>query len=135
MSKGQKASWLFHILVDSLQFSGEYLAERKEVLLDAIEWYRRTQIEGEKWTQQYIDDSRLSLLPNLKKQVESNEGVSGATGDLLAEIVKKYLEHLPKLEQKVWIDKETLERQRDQLSEIVADSLSRKDFLASIRRR
>jgi len=117
-----------------LQFSGEYLAERKEVLLDAIEWYRRTQIEGEKWTQQYIDDSRLSLLPNLKKQVESNEGVSGATGDLLAEIVKKYLEHLPKLEQKVWIDKETLERQRDQLSEIVADSLSRKDFLASIRR-
>lgn len=123
--KGQEVDLLFHFLVDSLQFSAEYLAQYKEVLADAVEWYRRSLVEKDKWVESYVEEPSFSLLAELRKRIKCGEDVSGEVAKLMAEIVKRYSEHLTELKKLSWINKETVEHQEKQLLGIKVDATSR----------
>ena len=121
--KDQEVAWLFHILVKTLELSGEYVTLYKNLFLHAIKWYKISVAQEKPWAEQYLDDVDLSLLPDLEDSVRFGKRVDGDVAKLLSLVVKKYWEFLGELQKEPWVGKEKIEGELNQLNSIAKDTL------------
>jgi hypothetical protein len=89
--------------------SSDFVTKHKKLLLDAVEAYRATIVKAGKWSQAILDDPALSVLPDLKTQIESGNGVEDAPLNLLRVIVTHYQKYLADLANESWANKDEIE--------------------------
>jgi hypothetical protein len=89
--------------------SSDFVTKHKKLLLDAVESYQATIVKAGKWSQAILDDPALSILPDLKTQIESGKAVEDAPLDLLQVIVTHYQKYLADLANESWANKNEIE--------------------------
>jgi hypothetical protein len=97
--------------------SSGFVSKHKKILLDAVALYQST-IER-KWSQVILESPYLSILPDLKRQIESFRGIEGAALRLLQTAVaeyRKYLESLNK-DSVPWVKMDNVKAQLQELGE------------------
>jgi hypothetical protein len=97
--------------------SSGFVSKHKKILLDAVALYQST-IER-KWSQVILESPYLSILPDLKRQIESFRGIEGAALRLLQTAVaeyRKYLESLNK-DSVPWVKMDNVKAQLQELDE------------------
>jgi hypothetical protein len=92
-----------------LLLSGEFVSKHKKLLLDAVEAYQAAIVKAGKWSQAILDDPALSILPELKTQIESGSDLEGAPLKLLPVIVTHYQKYLAELTNESWANKDEIE--------------------------
>jgi hypothetical protein len=97
--------------------SSEFVAKHKRILLDAVALYQAT-IER-KWSQVILENPDLSILPELKRQIESSHQIEDAALRLLQTAVAEYRKHLESLNKDSvpWVKMDNVKAQLQELDE------------------
>ena len=97
--------------------SSEFVTKHKKILLDAVALYQTT-IE-KKWSQVILENPDLSILPDLKRQIESSHEIEGAAIRLLQTAVAEYRKHLESLNKDSvpWVKMDNVNAQLQELDE------------------
>jgi hypothetical protein len=97
--------------------SSEFVTKHKKILLDAVALYQAT-IER-KWSQVILENPDLSILPDLKRQIESSHEIEGAALRLLQSAVAEYRKHLESLNKDSvpWVKMDNVKAQLQELDE------------------
>ncbi len=95
--------------------SKEFITKHNKLLLDAVALYQTT-IE-KKWSKAILENPDLSILPDLKRQIESSREIEGAAFRLLQTAVAEYRNHLGSLDKnsEPWVN---MDKVRAQLHEL-----------------
>ena len=95
--------------------SNEFISKHNKLLLDAVALYQTT-IE-KKWSKAILENPDLSILPDLKRQIESYHEIEGAAFRLLQTAVAEYRNHLGGLDKnsEPWVN---MDKVRAQLVEL-----------------
>jgi hypothetical protein len=94
-----------------------FVSKHKKILLDAVALYQTT-IEG-KWSQVILENPYLSILPDLKRQIESFHEIEGEALRLLQTAVAEYRKHLESLNKDSvpWVKMDNVKAQLQELDE------------------
>ena len=95
--------------------SKEFITKHNKLLLDAVALYQTT-IE-KKWSKAILENPDLSILPDLKRQIESSREIADAALRLLQTAVAEYRNHLGSLDKnsEPWVN---MDKVRAQLHEL-----------------
>jgi len=100
-----------------LTLSSGFVTKHNRLLLDAVTSYRTRIVEEKKWREALLDNANLSILPGLKKLIETCGQIEGDAYRLLQMAVTEYRMYLEKLGKEPWVNKSTIKAWLDELNE------------------